>query len=166
VRAVGTRRGFRKLVNDLTRYPPPPKDLAYHIAPYNIDTRIQFSISQKHGACSRAQWRRERRPVPPAAYWRTIQIPRISAQDGESARPLRGARLAKESGGSATTLLSGRGIGGSAAMLPNAPFWKRHGVECCESEGTVSVSMCHARGQFLTNADLFDPCDHLTYIII
>jgi len=64
----------------------------------------------------------------------------------------------------------------------DAPFWKRnrgcsdgdapicsllerHGGECCESEGTVSVSMCHVRGQFLTNADLFDPRDHLTFHI-
>ena len=49
----------------------------------------------------------------------------------------------------------------------DAPKWlpsgKTHGGECCESEGTVSVSMCHVRGQFLTNADLFDPRDHLTY---
>ena len=109
--------------------------------------------------------------VPPAAYWRTIQIPRISAQDGESARPLRGARLAKESGGSATTLLSGRGIGGSAAMLPNAPFslslleetWGRVDKSAARVKAQVSVSMCHVRGQFLTNADLFDPRDHLTY---
>jgi hypothetical protein len=51
-------------------------------------------------------------------------------------------------------------------MLPNAPFWKRHGGECCESEGTVSVSMYHVRGQFLTKQRgplVFDPRDHLTY---
>ena len=84
--------------------------------------------------------------VPPAAYWRTIQIQRISAQDGESARPLR-------------------------TMLPNAPFslslleetWGRVDKSAARVKAQVSVSMCHVRGQFLTNADLFDPRDHLTY---
>jgi len=101
--------------------PPPPKDLAYHIAPYNIDTRIQFSISQKHGACSRAQWRRERRPAPQAAYIQIyIQIQRISGRRMASLRALYEARLSKEGGGSATTLPSGRCMGGSATMLPSS----------------------------------------------
>jgi hypothetical protein len=58
-----------------------------------------------------------------------------------------------------------RNRGCSDGDAPKCSLLERHGGECCESEGTVSVSMCHVRGQFLTNADLFDPRDHLTFHI-